>query len=252
MMNRKKHIFLMFMGLALLLSVPATAQTDFLQNVKNGLLSRGSNAPAAEKSLTNGDIVSGLKDALRVGTETVVSHLGKRDGFNLDPKIHIPLPGKLQKVDKALTAIGMGRMTDDLELRINRAAEMATPKAKQLFINSIRTMTVSDARSILSGPDDAATQYLKKTMSPELAKEIQPLIKSALAESGAIKSYDSVMGQYDRIPLVSGVKENLSSYVVNKTMDGIFYYVAQEEASIRNNPAKRTTDILKKVFSGLR
>lgn len=202
--------------------------------------------------LSNGDIGAGLKEALRIGTERVVGNLGKTDGFNLNPKAHIPLPGTLQKVDKALTAMGMGSMTDDLELRINRAAEAATPKAKQLFINSIQKMTITDAKAILTGPNDSATQYLKKSMSPELAKEMHPLVKEALAQAGAIKSYDQVMGQYSQIPFVSGVKENLNNYVVDKAMSGIFYYVAQEEAAIRQNPAKRTTDLLKKVFAATR
>lgn len=233
-------------------ALPARAGNDFLTNLGNSLLSGGKPATASASSLSNTDIASGLKEALRIGTEKVVGSLGKTDGFNLDPKIHIPLPATLQKVDKALTAMGMGGMTDDLELRINRAAEAATPKAKQLFINSIHKMTINDARAILTGPNDSATQYLKKTMSPELSKEMQPLVQKALAEAGAVKAYSKVVGQYEQLPFVSGIKDNLNNYVVDKAMAGIFYYVAQEEAAIRQNPAKRTTDILKRVFSSVR
>jgi len=204
---------------------------------------------AAVAALSNSDIGAGLKEALLVGTDTVVKNIGKTNGFNLDPKIHIPLPASLQTVHKALSAVGMGGLTSDLETRLNRAAEAATPKAKELFKDSIRQMTLADAKQILSGPNDAATQYLKKTMSPGLAKEMQPVVKSALADAGAIKAYDTVMGKYNQLPLVSGVKENLNNYVVDQAMNGIFYYVAQEEAAIRQNPAKRTTDLLKKVFT---
>jgi hypothetical protein len=203
----------------------------------------------AASVLSNPTVIAALKEALSVGTQRVVADLGKTDGFNKDTKIHIPLPATLQKVDTALTMVGMGQMTDDLELRINRSAEAAMPKAKTLFIDAIKQMTITDAQAILMGPDDAATQYLKKSMSPGLAKEMQPLIQKTLAESGAIKSYDQVMGKYATLPLVSSAKTNLNNYVIDKTLSGMFYYVAQEEIAIRNNPAERTTALLKKVFS---
>ncbi len=208
-----------------------------------------SNRNSATSNLTNGEIGLGLRDALRVGTERVVGNLGTQDGFNLDPKIHIPLPGTLARVDSALSTIGMSSLTDDLELRLNRAAEAATPKAKELFITAISEMSIDDAKNILTGPQDAATQYLRKTMGPGLGKEMQPLVSKALTDAGAIKAYDRTMGQYQAIPFMPDVKANLNDYVVNKAMDGIFYYVGQEEAAIRTNPAKRTTDILKKVFA---
>lgn len=234
----------------------AQAQNSFLDLAAKSFFGGKENptvtAPAtsaAVAALSNSDIGAGLKEALLVGTDTVVKNIGKTNGFNLDPKIHIPLPASLQTVHKALSAVGMGGLTSDLETRLNRAAEAATPKAKELFKDSIRQMTLADAKQILSGPNDAATQYLKKTMSPGLAKEMQPVVKSALADAGAIKAYDTVMGKYNQLPLVSGVKENLNNYVVDQAMNGIFYYVAQEEAAIRQNPAKRTTDLLKKVFT---
>lgn len=210
-------------------------------------------APAiAATTLSNADIGSALKQALTLGTQKVTSALGQKDGFNTNPKVHIPLPPTLQKVDKALTYVGMSHLTDDLELRLNRAAEASMPRAKELFISSIKQMTIQDAKTILNGPNDAATQYLKKTMSPELSKDMQPIIQKALSDSGGIKSYDQVMGQYSQLPLVSSAKTNLNQYVINKTIDGVFYYVAQEEAAIRANPAKQTTSLLKTVFSSLK
>lgn len=202
-------------------------------------------------ALTSSEIGSGLREALRIGTEKVVGQLGSSDGFNLDPNIHIPLPGVLARVNTALSAIGMSSLTDDLELRLNRAAEAATPKAKALFVTAISQMTISDAKNILTGPQDAATQYLRSTMGSQLNADMQPLVENALKSAGAIKAYDSVMGKYSQLPFMPDVQANLNDYVAEKAMDGIFYYVSQEEAAIRTNPAARTTDLLKKVFSTL-
>ncbi|MCB9989818.1 MAG: DUF4197 domain-containing protein [Rhodospirillales bacterium] len=196
------------------------------------------------------ELNAGLREALRVGAEKVVGQLGKPDGFNADPSIHIPLPGTLARVDAALSSVGMGGMTDDLELKLNRAAEAATPKARELFINAISQMTIDDAKAIMNGPQDAATQYLRRTMGPELGQEMTPLVQQALASAGAVQAYDNVMGQYGQIPFMPDVKANLNDYVVGKAMDGIFHYIGQEEAAIRTNPAARTTDLLQKVFAG--
>ena len=113
-------------------------------------------------------------------------------------------------------------------------------------------MSITDAKNILTGPQDAATQFLRRTMGPGLGQEMQPLIQNALSQAGAIRAYDQVIGQYDQLPFMPDVKANLNNYVVDKAMDGIFYYVAQEEAAIRTNPAKRTTEILKTVFGAAR
>lgn len=205
----------------------------------------------ATSALSDTQISTGLKDALKLGTQTVVKQLGKEGGFSLDPAIKIPLPAPLAKVDGTLKKFGMGSLTADLETRMNRAAEIATPKAGALFVNAIQKMTVTDAQAILTGSNDSATQYLRKTMGPDLAKEIQPIIQTSLAEAGAVKAYDAVTAQYAKMPLASSLKTNMNDYVTNKALDGIFYYVAQEEAAIRANPAKRTTDILKKVFGSV-
>lgn len=202
----------------------------------------------ASRALSDGEIGDGLKEALRVGSERVVGQLGQTDGFNGDPKIHIPLPKSLKKVNKALSAIGMGSMLDDLELKLNRAAERATPKAKRLFVDAISEMTLDDVKKIYSGPDDAATQYFRSKMSAPLSKEMLPIVEGTLNEVGAVKSYDRVVGKYESLPFVGDVKSDLNGYVVDKGMDGIFHYQAREEAAIRNNPAERTTELLKKVF----
>jgi len=201
-----------------------------------------------QQALSSDDVGAGLKEALRVGTENVVASLGTTDGFNLDPQIHIPLPQQLDQVKKVLGKVGMESILTDLETRLNRAAEVATPKAKQLFIGAINDMTLADVMAIYNGPADSATQYFKSSMSGPLAVEMKPVVDESLADVGAVKSYDTVMERYNSMPFVSQVDADLSDYVVEKGMDGIFYYLAKEEAAIRQDPAKRTTDLLKRVF----
>ena len=201
--------------------------------------------------LTIGEIGAGLKEALRIGTENVVSRLGQFDGFNADAAIHIPLPEDFKKVKKVLNKIGMPGLLDNLELKLNRAAEVATPKAKKLFWLAITEMTLDDVKAIYKGPEDAATRYFQRKMTPPLAKQMRPVVEESLSEVKAIQSYDTVMKQYQSIPFVPDVKADLTGFVVEKGMDGIFYYLAREEADIRKDPAKRTTDLLKRVFGAL-
>ena len=211
-------------------------------------LLKGSGTVQTQDTLTTGEIGAGLKDALLVGSENVVSQLGSLDGFNLDPAIHIPLPEQFSTVKSVLGKVGMTSLLDDLELKLNRAAEVATPRAKALFGQAISEMTFEDVMNIYNGPDDAATRYFQDKMTPPLAKEMQPVVEQSLAEVGAVQSYDNVMEEYRAIPFVPDVKADLTTYVVEKGMDGIFYYMAKEEAAIRQNPARRTTELLQRVF----
>jgi len=194
------------------------------------------------------EINKAFKQALRIGSKNVVNKLSAVDGFNADPAIHIPLPKKLKSVKKILAKFGMRKEVKDLELKLNRAAEAATPKAKELFLQSITAMTFDDVKNIYEGPGDSATQYFKKKMSPSLSKEMRSIIESSLSEVGAIKAYDKVMGKYKKLPFVPDVKADLTKHVIKRGMNGIFYYLAKEEAAIRKDPAKQTTDLLKKVF----
>jgi len=239
---------------ALLITAPTVAFAGWMDQL-GGILGEATHnsQPAATAtpvaSLSNTDMVAGLKDALRVGSENVVGQLSKADGFNKDPKIHIPLPENLQTVKSALNAVGMGYMMDDLELKLNRAAETATPKAKRIFGDAIKAMTINDAKTILSGPDDSATQYFKGKMSKPLSDEMKPVVQQALNQAGAVQAYDSVMGQYQSLPFVPDVKANLTQHVLDLGLQGIFHYMAEEEAAIRKDPVKRTTAILQKVFA---
>ncbi len=201
-------------------------------------------------ALSNSDMVAGLKDALRVGSENVIGQLSKTNGFTSDPKIHIPLPDSLQTVKSSLATVGMSGMMDDLELRLNRAAETATPKAKRIFSDAIQAMSFDDAKKILHGPNDTATRYFKDKMSKALGEEMRPIIEKSLRQAGAVQAYDRVIGQYSTMPFMPDVKANLSKHVLDLALAGIFQYMAEEEAAIRKNPFKRTTNILRKVFGG--
>ncbi|MDH3542407.1 MAG: DUF4197 domain-containing protein [Desulfobulbaceae bacterium] len=224
----------------------ATAHSSWWQ--KGVDLLKSPAGTTAQQALSSEDIGAGLKEALLVGSQNVVSQLGRPDGFNLDPAIHIPLPQQLNNVKSLLGKVGMSSMLDDLELKLNRAAEVATPKAKELFAQAISEMTFEDVMNIYNGPDDAATRYFQEKMTPPLAREMQPVVDQSLAEVGAVQAYDNVMGEYRAIPFVPDVKADLTTYVVEKGMDGIFHYIALEEAAIRQNPAKRTTELLQRVF----
>lgn len=241
--NHARRLLPVFLAFTLI-STSGDASAGWLDKLK-GLVS---GEEEKQQTLSADDIGGGLKEALRVGTETVVSSLGVTDGFNLDPQIHIPLPEKLGQVQKVLEKVGMDSMLTDLETRLNRAAEVATPKAKQLFITAINDMTLDDVMAIYNGPEDSATQYFKSRMSGPLAVAMKPVVDESLADVGAAKSYDETMARYNSVPFVPKVDADLSDYVVEKGMDGIFYYLAKEEAAIRQDPAKRTTDLLKQVF----
>jgi len=179
----------------------------------------------------------------------VVTQLGKPEGFNLDETIHIPLPAQIQQAKSLLDTVGMGFMLSELETKLNRSAEAATPKAKQLFWTAITEMSIDDAKGILQGPDDAATQYLALISGDDIKAKIRPIVDQALTEVGAVAALDTMMARYKTIPFVPDVKGDLTTHATEKAYEGLFHYVAQEEAAIRENPAKRTTEILQKVFS---
>jgi len=236
--------------LPLALSPMANAQMDLLK-LGSDLLGGGektATSTGAAAGLSDGDIVAGLKEALRVGSERVVGQVGRVGGFSNDSAIHIPLPESMKNVQSTLGKFGMSGMLDDLELKLNRAAEAAAPKARDLFANAIRDMTVSDARGIYNGPTDAATRYFESRMSPQLAAEMRPVVERSLSEVGAIAAYDNTMSQYGKLPLVPDVKADLTQHVLDRGLAGIFHYLAEEEAAIRSQPVARTTDLLKKVF----
>jgi hypothetical protein len=252
----KKSILTLILTSTLTLSACQTASqsTNDWVSMGAGLLNTALSqnvSGAGLAGLSNMDMSAGLREALRVGTDVVVNQLAQSGGFMNDSAIQIPLPSELQRVDDTLSKIGLGSLTNDLKSRMNRAAEIATPRAKDLFINAISSMTITDAKDILTGPNNAATSYLRRVMGADLATDIEPIVQNALSQAGAVQAYDSVVGQYQALPFMPDLKGDLNGYVVDKALDGIFYYVAQEEAAIRENPAKRTSEILQKVFGAV-
>ena len=236
-------------ALAVILSGPATSVAQSWLEKGKSLL-QGVNKPGVSgaSSLAVDEIAAGLKEALKVGTERVVGTVGKENGFNNNSEIHIPLPDTLAKVQSTLRTVGASGLADDLELKLNRAAEAATPRAKEVFWNAITDMSLDDAKRIYDGPNDAATQYFKGKMSAPLTDSMRPVVDSTLSEVGAIKAYDSMMGQYKAVPFVPDVKADLTTHVLDKALDALFLYLAREEAAIRENPVKRSTALLQKVF----
>lgn len=216
--------------------------------ILNGI---GAGGAGGAMPLTDLEIGNGLKEALRVGTQRVVGQVGAKDGYNADPLIHIPLPDNLRKVHNTLDKVGLAGMTADLELKLNRAAERAAPEAKDVFWNAITEMTLNDVRGIWKGPDDSATQYFRGKMTLPLTDRFTPIILDAMSEVGAIRSFDRMMAKYKSIPFVPDVKADLTHYAVKKSLSGLFIYVAKEEAAIRKDPAKRTTQLLQRVFGAL-
>lgn len=227
-------------------TVPASAAADWWET--GGRILESLSAGKQTQEPTMGEISDAFKEALSIATNGVVAQLGRVDGFNSDAAIHIPLPRELDTAKKMLAKIGMAPLMDDLELKLNRAAEAATPKAKKFFVQAIREMSFADVKKIYDGPEDAATRYFQEKMTPELSGEMTGIVEASLSEVGAIRAYDTMLGQYKALPFVPDVKADLTGYVIAKGLDGIFHYVAREEAAIRRDPARQTTELLKRVF----
>ncbi len=237
---------------ALAVAAAPAASQSWLEKGKSLLDNATKSAPggtsSGASSLAVDEIAKGLKEALKVGTERVVSTVGQENGFNGNSEIHIPLPETLAKVQSTLRTVGASGLADDLELRLNRAAEAATPKAKEVFWQAISDMSLDDAKRIYDGPNDAATQYFRGKMSGPLADSMRPVVDSTLSDVGAIKAYDTMMGQYKSVPFVPDVKADLTKHVLDRSLDALFLYLGREEAAIRENPVKRSTALLQKVF----
>lgn len=200
--------------------------------------------------LSDDKITAGLKEALTVSTGNAVSLTGRPDGFLKNAAIKILLPEKLRTVGRALRMAGMGSQVDALEVGMNRAAEQAAPKARDIFVHAVTRMSFSDARQILSGGNTAATDYFKRQSSQELTVAFAPIVHQAMENVGVVRQYDQLMKNSMAASLAGNKNFNLDDYVVGKTMDGLFYMLGEEEKKIRTNPAAQTTALLKQVFGG--
>ncbi len=240
---------------AILLNGPVSAQDSttkpqpkrtvfgsILQQAEDAIMQGGSTG------LTSTEIGQGLKEALRVGVDKGASKASALDGYFANALIKLTFPPEAQNVATKLRQIGFGKQVDQFELSLNRAAEGAAIRAKPIFWQAVTQMTIPDAVGILRGPQDAATQYLRKTSGQKLVTAFTPVIDSTLKSNNVTRYYADLVNTYNRLPFVQKANPNLTSYATNRAVDGLFVLVAQEEQRIRQDPAARATDILKKVF----
>jgi hypothetical protein len=237
----RKILLLSLIMLGLATTFNSNAQ--LLKGIKN-ILSSSSKSTG----LTEQDAASGIKEALIKGTSESVQVVSKLDGYFGNPEIKIPLPPDAKAMAKKLRSIGMGKQVDQAIVSLNRAAEDAAQEAKPVFVAAITGMTITDAINIVKGNNDAATQYLQRTTSPELNKKFQPIIKTSLDKVDATKYWTDLVNVYNRIPFVTKMNPNLTEYVTGKAIDGLFLMIAKEELKIRKDPVARTSEILRKVF----
>jgi len=193
-------------------------------------------------------IISGLKEALSIGTSNAVKEVSRTDGYLGNKAIKILMPEKLQNVADVLRNIGFEKPVDNFILSMNRAAEKAAPKATDYFVDSVRNMSVEDAKKILNGGDTAATDYFKSKTYDKLFIDFKPIISSSMDEVGVTRNYKEMMARYSSIPFMKTESLDVDTYVTSKALDGLFYMVAQEEKKIRTDPAARVTELLKQVF----
>lgn len=219
-----------------------------LNSLKKGLEAK-SPIKTGTTNLTEDEVSRGLKEALNKGIEKGVSQLSASDGYLKDISVKIPMPEEASIIENKLRAIGQGKLVDDVVESMNRAAEDAANSAKELFITAIKNLTLKDVMNILNGKEDAATQYLSKSTRTDLTTKFTPIIKTSLDKVGATQKWEIMVNTYNKIPLVKKLNPNLVEYSTEKAIDGLFIKVAEQEKAIRSNPASRTSDLLKKVFS---
>ncbi|HXX19820.1 MAG TPA: DUF4197 domain-containing protein, partial [Candidatus Acidoferrum sp.] len=203
---------------------------------------------ANQGGLSDTQISSGLKEALRVGATNAVKIVGRPDGYFKNEAVKILLPKNLRPLETGLRAVGYGPKIDAFVLSMNRAAEAAAPSAKQIFLNAILSMSFDDARKILSGGDTAATDYFKAKTTPQLTTAFRPIVKRTMAKNTVTQQYDALTAQAKNIPFMKSEDLDITDYVVSKALDGLFYELGQEETKIRKDPAAQTTSLLKQIF----
>ena len=243
----KKLILLLFLATSLV------TYSQQKESAGTGLLKKAGSAFGENKggggSLSNDEIIAGLKEALSVGAQNSSGKLSALDGFFANAAIKVLMPAEAKKVETTLRNAGMGQMVDDAILSMNRAAEEASKSAAPIFIDAIKQMGFQDALSILRGTDTAATSYLKGKTLPSLTSAFRPVIDEALQKTGATKHWKTVFETYNKLPTTfKKINTDISGYVTDKALTGLFYQVAIEEQQIRKNPAARVNDVLKKVF----
>lgn len=239
-------------GVALLTATAVTSEAQVLRDYVNdaGRMLGGGKKKTDNKTITNTEIVAGLKEALDLGAKAATNKLSVKDGFFGNAMVKVLMPPEAAKVENTLRQFGMGAYVDKAILSMNRAAEDAAIQAQPIFINAIKGMTVQDALNILKGSNDAATQYLKAKTMAQLTTAFKPVISASLDKVNATKYWKEVFEVYNNLPTTHNkVNPDLTAYVTERALNGVFLYIAEEEGRIRLNPAARVTDLLKKVFS---
>lgn len=201
--------------------------------------------------LSQQDATGGLKDALTQGAQVAVKQLGTPGGFSNNPDVKIELPGKLGKVASKMKAFGMGEQVDQLETSMNQAAEAAVVQAQPILVNAVKNMSVSDAKGILSGGNDSATQYLNKSSREQIRAKFLPIVKQATDKVGLAQQYNAFAGQAATFGVLDAKSANIENYVTEQALDGLFEMIGKQEATIRQNPAAAATSLAKKVFGTL-
>lgn len=214
----------------------------------NQAISDANKMMGGEKPLTTEEVGSGLREALIKGISTGADQVSQVDGYFRNPQISIPFPPDAKKVEEKLRQIGLGNEVDKFVMTLNRGAEDAAKEAKPIFISAIRSMTIEDAWAILKGNPDAATQYLQRTTSAALREKFKPVIQTSLDKVNATRYYGDLVTRYNNIPFVQKVNPDLNEYATDLALQGLFTMIAAEEKKIRENPAERTTELLKRVF----
>lgn len=240
-------------AIVLSLSIATSSQAQGWKGALNGATKKVTTAVAGASTgkgnLSESDITAGLKDALRVGTQNATGKVSTVNGFFGNQLIKVLMPPEAKKIETALRAVGMGAQVDKAILSMNRAAEDASSKAVPIFVDAITGMSIQDGLSILRGSSDAATQYLKGRTTAQLTTSFRPVIQASLNKVNATAYWKEVVTLYNKLPTTrQKLNPDLTAWVTDRALNGIFVYVAQEEAQIRSNPAARVTDILKKVF----
>jgi hypothetical protein len=202
-------------------------------------------------AISTGDASAGVREALAKGADYAVASLGKNNGFLGNDKVKIPLPGYLQKAEKGLRMFGMGKQADQLVETMNHAAEQAVAEAKPILSDSIKKMSVQDAKGILTGGEDSVTQYFKRTSTEQLTAKFMPIVKASTKKLDLAEQYNSFAGKAASSGLIDQKDADLDSYVTQKAMDGLFAMIAEEEKKLRSNPVGAGSELLKKVFGAL-
>lgn len=233
----------------LVLAVILTSSFCVAQSTLEQIWNRATRQPSS--NLSNDKITAGLKEALRVSTTKAVALTGRPDGFLKNEAIKILLPEKMRTAANGLRLVGMGPQLDELEVGMNRAAEQASPQAKQIFLNALASMSIGDAKQILTGGDTAATDYFRNKSTDDLMTAFTPIVRRSMQNVGVVRQYNQLIQNSVAAPLLRNQNFDLNKYVVGKTLDGLFYMLGQEEKQIRTNPAAQTTSLLKEVFGNL-